>query len=190
VNLKEGEQSSEQYKEQNPNEKVPSLADGDLKLGESGAIVRYLASSVGETTVYPSDPRQRALVDSHLSSLNDLRRTHLLLTYVKVQPTFYPTKPVIPEAIVNNQEASLETIFQEYSKIVGDNEYIVLNQLTLADFALALELITFEIYKYDYQTKFPNLDRYLKNLLLLANNNKNNEFRDLEFKREVIILTQ
>ena len=40
----------------------------------------------------------------------------------------------------------------------------MLDQLTLADFVLASELITFVIYKYDYETKQPNLARWLTNL--------------------------
>ncbi len=63
---------------------MPALEDGDLVIAESMAIVRYLADKAGETSVYPSDFKQRALVDMHLSNMNDIRRIHLALNYAKV----------------------------------------------------------------------------------------------------------
>jgi glutathione S-transferase len=42
---------------------VPFLEDGALKLGESNAILRYLAQSRGRTDLYPAEPRVRARVD-------------------------------------------------------------------------------------------------------------------------------
>lgn len=47
----------------NPNGLVPTLRDGDLVVWESHAIVRYLAANYGAGTLFPSDPRERALVD-------------------------------------------------------------------------------------------------------------------------------
>ena len=115
--------------------------------------------------MYPSDPRQRAQVDMHLSNMTDIRRMHLALNYAKVvQPAYWPERPAIPEFIVANAESSLEALLTEYNTVVGDKDYVVLDQLTLADFVLAVELLTLVVYKYDYQTKQPNLARWLTNL--------------------------
>lgn len=49
INLSKGEQFSEQFVNINPNQKIPALKDGNIKLMESCAILQYLGEK------YPSD---------------------------------------------------------------------------------------------------------------------------------------
>jgi len=42
---------------------IPFLEDGELQLGESNTILRYLAQSRGRDDLYPAEPRTRARVD-------------------------------------------------------------------------------------------------------------------------------
>jgi glutathione S-transferase len=51
------------YRALNPNGLVPTLQDGDVTVWESHAIVRYLAAAYGDATLWPVDPRARALPD-------------------------------------------------------------------------------------------------------------------------------
>ncbi|MDB5529278.1 MAG: glutathione S-transferase family protein [Devosia sp.] len=51
------------YRALNPNGLVPTLQDGDVTLWESHAIVRYLAATYGDSSLWPADPRRRALAD-------------------------------------------------------------------------------------------------------------------------------
>jgi glutathione S-transferase len=51
------------YRAMNPNGKVPTLRDGDLVVWESHAIVRYLAATYGAGSLWPADPKARALAD-------------------------------------------------------------------------------------------------------------------------------
>jgi glutathione S-transferase len=46
-----------------PTGRVPVLADGDLLVGESNTILRYLAGREGRDDLYPADPRSRSQVD-------------------------------------------------------------------------------------------------------------------------------
>jgi glutathione S-transferase len=52
-----------EYLAMNPNGRVPTLRDGDLVVWESHAIVRYLAATYGAGSLWPADPRVRAVVD-------------------------------------------------------------------------------------------------------------------------------
>ena len=51
------------YKARYPFGTVPFFQDGDLELGESNAILRYLANREGRTDLYPAEPAARAAVD-------------------------------------------------------------------------------------------------------------------------------
>jgi glutathione S-transferase len=51
------------YAERYPFATIPFLEDGDLEVGESNAILRYLANREGRTDLYPADPAARAPVD-------------------------------------------------------------------------------------------------------------------------------
>ena len=52
-----------EYRAMNPNGLVPVLIDGDCVLWESNAIVRYLGAAYGAGTLWPLDPKARALSD-------------------------------------------------------------------------------------------------------------------------------
>jgi glutathione S-transferase len=43
LDLKQGEQQSKEYKRLNPMMKVPTLADSDVVVSETGAILQYIA---------------------------------------------------------------------------------------------------------------------------------------------------
>ncbi len=53
----------EDYLKINPLGKIPTLVDGDLTLGDSKVICRYLESAYPETPLYPQDLADRAMAD-------------------------------------------------------------------------------------------------------------------------------
>jgi glutathione S-transferase len=64
--LENGEHMSAEFLAVNPNHQVPVLIDGDLKLFESNAILRYLSNKHELSDWYPRPPAQRAQVDQWL----------------------------------------------------------------------------------------------------------------------------
>ena len=58
--LTKGDQKSAAYTALNPNQRMPTLEDGDFKLWESNAIVQYLATKKWESGLLPRDERGRA----------------------------------------------------------------------------------------------------------------------------------
>lgn len=60
INLVEDQQSSPDYLKANPQARVPLLCDGQLKLGQSLAILDYLDVKHPEPGLYPKDPADRA----------------------------------------------------------------------------------------------------------------------------------
>ena len=69
VDLFTGEHMQPAYASINPNCLVPMLEDGDLKLTESSAILKYLADKTG-SPAYPKDLKQRAKVNEVMDWLN------------------------------------------------------------------------------------------------------------------------
>ena len=66
VDLANGEHMSAEYLAINPNHQVPTLIDGDIKLHESNAILRYLCAKHALTDWYPDDLPARAVVEQWL----------------------------------------------------------------------------------------------------------------------------
>jgi maleylpyruvate isomerase len=81
-----GEHNSESYAARNPARLVPTLADGDLSIGQSIAIIEYLEDRFPQPALLPADPVLRAQVrelalsvacDIHpLNNLRVLRYLH------------------------------------------------------------------------------------------------------------------
>ena len=72
-----GEQHSEAYRALNPEGRVPLLIDGDLKLGQSLAILRYLEDAYPQPALLPEDLRLRARVWQFCEAINaDMQPLH------------------------------------------------------------------------------------------------------------------
>src|SRR6266705_6044482 len=69
VDLFSGEQYKPEYAAINPSHQVPVLEDGDFRLTESSAILKYLADKVG-SPAYPKDLKQRAKVNEVMDWIN------------------------------------------------------------------------------------------------------------------------
>nr|ANS56587.1 glutathione S-transferase delta2 [Micromelalopha troglodyta] len=67
VNLMDGDQFKPDFLKLNPQHTVPTIVDDGFSLWESRAISRYLVNKYGgESSLYPQDPKARALVDLRL----------------------------------------------------------------------------------------------------------------------------
>jgi len=69
VDLMTGEHMQPDYAARNPNCLVPMIEDGDLRLTESSAILKYLADKIG-SPAYPKDLKARAKVNEMMDWTN------------------------------------------------------------------------------------------------------------------------
>lgn len=66
VALDRGEHKTEEYLRLSRTGLIPLLVDGDLRLAESHAIMRYLSARSGDRAFYPAEAKARAYVDMWL----------------------------------------------------------------------------------------------------------------------------
>src|SRR2546428_1257951 len=70
VDLFTGAHFQPEYVAINPSRQVPVLDDGDFRLTESSAILKYLAETAGSAG-YPAEPRQQAPVQRRMGRVHN-----------------------------------------------------------------------------------------------------------------------
>ena len=131
-----GKVGDPEYKELNPNSRVPTLVEDDFVLWESNAIVRYLAERHGQGSLCPSNARDKADADRWM----DWQQTTVLGVMF---PIFWGLVRT-PEAerdldAIENARTSGIGIWQILEDRLQGREYIVGDDLTMADIPVAIQ---------------------------------------------------
>ena len=180
VDLFTGEHMQPPYAAINPNCLVPVLVDGDFKLTESSAILKYLADKIG-SAAYPKDLKQRAKVNEVMDWINSnfYRDWGYNLCYPQLFPQL---KRRSDEA----QAATLEfgkTNATRWLKLLNDywigpnKNYLCGAEITIADYFGAGIVTLGEVIGVDFQA-YPNVKRWLDNMKRRPNWPKVNEAFD------------
>lgn len=132
-----GELRSPAYLALNPNGMVPALVDGELKLWESNAIMRYLAEGTSGQTLWPDDRRRRADVarwmDWELAHFN--KALGVLSFETVAKPGFMGQPP--DAAAVSWARRELTRFAPVLDAALAGRRHLVGDALTLADYAVA-----------------------------------------------------
>src|SRR5882672_11665408 len=163
IDLMKGAHHQEPYASLNPNRLVPMLVDGDLKLTESSAILKYLADKIG-SPAYPKDLKQRAKVNEMMDWINTnfYREWGYNLAYPQLFPHL---KRRSDEAQAATLEFGKENA-RRWLKILDThwigpkNTYLCGNTLTIADYFGAGIVTLGEIIGVDF-APYPNVKRWL-----------------------------
>jgi glutathione S-transferase len=177
VDLMTGEHLKPPYTGINPNKLVPVLDDGDLRLTESSAILKYLADKINSPT-YPKDLKKRAKVNEMMDWFNTqfYRDFGYGMAYPQIFPHHKrPTDDVQTATIAWGQERA-----KGWLQILNDywigpkNQYVCGNEITIADY-LGIALTTLgEVIRCDF-SQFPNVSRWIGNMKKLKSWNEVNE---------------
>lgn len=177
VDLMTGEHYAAPYASINPNRLVPMLEDGDLRLTESSAILKYLADKI-DSAAYPKDLKRRAKVNELMDWINT--NFYREFGYNLIYPQLFPHQRRSTE---ESQRITLEW-GKERSKgwlqILNDhwigpkNQYLCGDQITIADYLGAAFVTLGEIIRCDL-SPYPNVQRWLGNMKRLQSWPKVNE---------------
>jgi glutathione S-transferase len=166
VDLFTGAHHQEPFASINPNRLVPVLEDGDFRLTESSAILKYLADKF-DLPEYPKDLKKRAKVNEVMDWFNSnfYRDWAYGFIYPQVFPHHKrPTDEAHAETIKwgkANAENWLQ-ILNDYW-IGPDKRFLTGSQLTIADY-FGIGLITLgEVVHSDF-SKYPNVKRWMDNV--------------------------
>jgi glutathione S-transferase len=166
VDLMTGEHLKDPYASLNPNCMVPMLEDGDFRLTESSAILKYLADKIG-SPAYPKDLKQRAKVNEVMDWLNSnfYRDYGYGLCYPQVFPHH---KRRSDEAQTATVEWGKENT-KKWLKLLNDywigpkKAYLCGEQITIADYFGAGLVTLGEVIRVDF-SQYPNVRRWLDNV--------------------------
>ena len=166
VDLMTGEHLQPPYTGINPNKLVPVLDDGDLRLTESSAILKYLAEKI-ESPAYPRDLKQRAKVNEMMDwfNTNFYRDFGYGMAYPQIFPHHKrPTDEVQSGTVAWGQARARAWLHVLDSHWIGPKKaYLCGDSLTIADYFGACLLTLGEVIRCDFD-QFPNVARWLGNM--------------------------
>ncbi|CAG7836442.1 unnamed protein product [Allacma fusca] len=129
---------------------LPYLVDGDVKLVQSGAIIRYLARKhdlLGKT------PEEQTRVDLVDHQINDFRSSFTGMCY---NPKFNEMK--------SNYLESLPTKLKQFSDYLGDRKFFAGDNVTFVDFIVYEMLDQHKLLEPTCLDNFQNLRNFVNNI--------------------------
>jgi glutathione S-transferase len=166
VDIFTGEHMQDSFGAVNPSRMVPALEDGDFRLSECSAILKYLADKTSAPS-YPTDLRQRARVNERMDWFNT--GMYRDFGYGFVYPQTFPNHQR-PDATVN---AGIISWAQEKSRnwlrildqdLIGQqNNFVCGNQITIADYLGSGIISLGDIIRLDF-ADYPNIRRWLSGM--------------------------
>ena len=166
VDILTGKQYEPPYSQICPTGVVPTLVDGDLVLGESSAILKYLADKVG-SPAYPKDLKQRAKVNEMLDwwNSNFYREYGYHFVYPQtLQHIKLDSEQGTKDLVARGQSNATRLLGVVDRHFLGDGrKFLCGNELTIAD-CLAAGILPIGDWIGQTFAAFPNVDRWLKNV--------------------------
>lgn len=146
----------------NPSRQVPLLEDGDFRLSEASAILKYLADKAGSAT-YPQDLRRRASVNERMDWFNTglYRDLGYGLIYPQCLPTHKRPDAQVQSAVLAwGRERARQWLDILDASLLGSHAFVCGDALTIADFLGAAYLTLGEVVRLDY-SRWRNVSRWL-----------------------------
>jgi len=177
VDILAGAHYQEPYASLNPNRLVPMLEDGDLRLTESSAILKYLADKYNLPS-YPKDLKERAKVNEMMDWINTnfYRAFGYDLCYPQLFPHLKRRSDEAQAATLESGRESTKRWLQVLNDhwIGPDKPYLCGNAITIADYFAVCVVTVGDIIGVDF-SPYPNVKRWLDNMKKLPTWPKVNE---------------
>lgn len=169
VDLFTGEHLKPEFAKINPNCLVPVLEDGDFRLTECSAILKYLGDKAG-SPAYPKDLKARARVHEMMDWFNS--NIYKDFAYGLVYPQTFPHHKRPGDAIQagtldwGRQKTQAWLKILDQSLIGPGKAYLCGDRITLADY-MGAEMIALGALIGCSFAGYPNIERWLRNMRAL-----------------------
>lgn len=168
VDLMTGEHMGPAYSSLNPSRQVPCLVDGEFHLSESSAILKYLAARF-DAPEYPGGLELRARVDERMDWFNTgfYKDFGYGLLYPQVFPHHRrPSDDHHAGTVKWGKDKTLNWLAILDRDIIGSNDYVANNAISIADYFGACLLTAGELIGCRFES-YPNIRRWLANMAAL-----------------------
>jgi glutathione S-transferase len=165
VDLMTGEHHQPAYVAINPNKAVPALEDGDFRLTESSAILKYLAARF-EAPEYPKDLQERAKIDSAMDWFNTgfYKDFGYGLLYPQIFPHHKrPTDDQHAGTIAWGKEKVKNWLTVLDKDLLGSRSYVANDRISIADYFGVCLITAGEIVGCAF-SGYPNVQRWIGNM--------------------------
>ncbi len=179
VDIFTGVQYKDEFLAINPSHMVPVLEDGDFRLTESSAILKYLADTI-DSPAYPKPLRQRARVNERMDWINTQMSRDFTygFVYPQVLPMFKREDPAVQAATLSwGRERARGWMKVLDTHVLGANRYVCGDAVTIADYFAAPFIALGDVIRCDYGA-YPNVKRWLTAMKALPSWRKVNEAID------------
>jgi len=177
VDLFKGEHRQPAYLSINPCGQVPLLEDGDFRLAEGSAILKYLAEKSG-SRAYPADLRQRARINEMMDWFNTglYRDLGYGLVYSQTLPDFKYSDATVQSATLDwSRQRSRRWLDVLDRQLLGSGKKFLCGpDISLADYLGVCYLTVGEVVHLNYDA-WPNVTRWIAAMKARPNWSKVNE---------------
>jgi len=177
VDLFAGAQYQPDYAAINPSRQVPVLEDGDFRLTESSAILKYLADKTG-SPAYPTDLRTRARVNERMDWLNTGFYRDFSYGFLYPQIFSFMRRPddvVQAGTVAWGKDKALNWLRVLDQNLIGAEQgFLCGDAITLADYLGSMMVLGGEVIDCRFGA-YPNICRWLGNMKSLKSWPKVNE---------------
>lgn len=132
---------SEPHISRHPFGRIPVLDDGEFRLYETAAILRYLDRVLPTPALTPADPKDAGRMDQamNISDWYLFQGVGNVIAFQRVVgPKIFGMTP--DEAAISAAMPKAHQVFAELSRLLGDQAFIAGDRVSLADFMLAAQL--------------------------------------------------
>jgi len=164
VDLMAGGAQDPEYLALNPNGVVPFLVDGDFRLGESAAILKYLAIRT-HSTAYPEDLQAQIKVDEALSWLSTQFHESfcVMVCYPNMGVPHGMPAPQLRDLMAYGRDHAPRWLKVLDQHMLAGQPYLCGDRISIADYLGLSFVLLGRMADYDF-TPYPNIQSWIARL--------------------------